>query len=1063
VKPLRSLLAAISLVIGTIALSTNGDQAVAGLAYAQPNPQNPGTATPTPTVRTVPTSITSENAPNATDATGVIPNRYIVVLVDSVNDPETAAKELSQRHGFAYTYVYENAFKGFAGVIPRPQLAAVRSDPRVLFIDPVRMTRLIGPPQAQGVDVQAAAARQTQQASTGLRRISGSNNGVNQTLINKGTGVGVAVLDTGIQLDHPDLINPNGQRAVQDGPNYSAWNGQGKCSAGKKGSDDDNGHGTHVAGIIAARDNSIGAVGVAPEATLYAVKIVDRNGDGTTDQAACGVDWVALNAASIKVANMSIGARGSDGIADRSTCSDPSALRRAVCGAVQKGITFVVASGNESTDASGSAPAAYSEVITVSAIADANGAPGGGGFFSVGCAASYLKLGRVFDEQDDYAAKFSNFGAPVDIAAPGVCIDSLWKGNGYAPLSGTSQASPFVTGAAALYMAANPQAKPLQVKLALMAVQEAGPIPGDRDTNPQFKEGIIDLAVVPPAQPPSLVFTIQPTSSQSTTAFPSQPVVAVRFGAITATGYNGPVKLAIKSGTGTSGAALSGASMVNAVNGVATFSGLSIDKAGAGYILTAVADDGITSGESAAFTVFTPNLAFTIQPSGAGAGSPFTTQPAVAAKDPSNNTVTSFTGSVTLAIKSGTGTAGAVLSGTKAVNAVNGVATFSDLSIDKAGTGYVLAASAPGTAGSASAPFNVDPAVTPDSWTALPAAGAPSPRYGHAAFWTGSEMIVWGGTSTTQAFVDGGRYRPATNTWVPMATAGAPSPRSGYSAIWTGSEMIVWGGKSDPNTVLADGARYNPSSDSWTPLPPAPISERSGASVIWTGTEMIIWGGGGYFWSCGTNLSICNDGARYNPTTNTWVPLSQVNVPAPRSGHAAVWTGSEMIIWGGTGYVSFVGYTTINDGARYNPSTATWTPITPSPKPGTTSHTTLWTGSDMITWGGICGSCGGLPDAEKYKPSNDTWTGIADDPRYAHAGVWTGSEAIVWGGLGYIGVMHGDGLRYSPSSGTIAALSMSNAPAPRFGHTAVWTGSEMIVWGGFDFTNVFGDGSRYNP
>jgi len=262
--------------------------------------------------------------------------------------------------------------------------------------------------------------------------------------------VDIAIIDTGIDLKHPDLNVVGGKN----------------CSSGKS-YDDGNGHGTHVAGIAAALDNSIGVVGVAPGARLWAVRVLNNAGSGTISSVICGVDWVTANAAIIEVANMSLGGSGSD---------TDSALRRAINNSVAAGVTYVVAAGNSSADAANYVPAAYDAVITVSALADSDGKSGG-----LGPATSY--------GADDTFATFSNYGADVDIAAPGVSIYSTYKGGSYATMSGTSMASPHVAGAAALYKAINPAASPADVRSYLISTWEPGPIPGDPDP---YKEGVVN-------------------------------------------------------------------------------------------------------------------------------------------------------------------------------------------------------------------------------------------------------------------------------------------------------------------------------------------------------------------------------------------------------------------------------------------------------------------------------------------------------------------------------------------------------------------------------------------
>lgn len=341
--------------------------------------------------------------------------RYIVVLRDGT-DSAAVAREHGAQFGASVSHVYQFALSGYAGVIPDARLAALRADPRVAFISPDR-------------EVQAAADR----LPTGINRIEGdlssqvSGNGAGSV-----TGAAVAVIDTG--------SGPHSDLNIKGGTN---------CSTGKPNSyGDGNGHGTHVAGTIGAKDNGSGVVGVAPGVPIYSVRVLNNAGSGTWSSVICGIDWVTANAASkgIKVANMSLGGGGSDDGNCGKTNGD--ALHLAICNSVNKaGVTYVVAAGNSNADLATFVPAAYNEVLSVTALADFNGAPGGG-------AAQTCRT-----DVDETPADFSNFttaGSTDEghtIAAPGVCIESTWKGGGYNTISGTSMASPHVAGAAALCIA----------------------------------------------------------------------------------------------------------------------------------------------------------------------------------------------------------------------------------------------------------------------------------------------------------------------------------------------------------------------------------------------------------------------------------------------------------------------------------------------------------------------------------------------------------------------------------------------------------------------------------
>ncbi len=172
---------------------------------------------------------------------------------------------------------------------------------------------------------------------------------------------------------------------------------------------------------------------------------------------------------------------------------------------------------------------------------------------------------------------------------------------------------------------------------------------------------------------------------------------------------------------------------------------------------------------------------------------------------------------------------------------------------------------------------------------------APTGRASHTAVWTGSEMIVWAGTDALNYFDSGGKYNPGTDHWIATSTTNAPTGRQSPTAVWTGSEMIVWGGYDGFSTYFNSGGRYNPNTDSWeaTSMANAP-GGRVSHTAVWTGDEMIVWDG--FFYSGGEQY--VNTGGRYRPGTNSWIATTTSSAPSARSGHSAVWTGSEMIIWG---------------------------------------------------------------------------------------------------------------------------------------------------------------------
>lgn len=363
--------------------------------------------------------------------------RYIIVLKDgrTVNGATTRAA----RFGVKPDRAYRSAVKGYSARLDADQLAALEADPDVeeVFEDEViTMT--------------------AQSIPTGIRRVN-----TRESLVAQIDGsdpqvdADVAIVDTGIggssSKSHEDLNIAGGVSCSTDNPN--SWG-------------DPNGHGTHVAGTVGAKDNGIGVVGVAPGVRLWAVRILDASGNGLISWYVCGLDWIAEqrdpddpSRPLIEAVNMSVAKAGSDDGNCGYTVKD--LMHRAICRVVGAGITVVAAAGNNSFNASRLKPASYDEVITVSALADTDGKPGGQG-------GSLCYSWGTYDKDDTFA-DFSNYGKDVDLIAPGKCIWSTLPGNRYGYISGTSMAAPHVTGAVALYKATRPLATPSQVRAALRA------------------------------------------------------------------------------------------------------------------------------------------------------------------------------------------------------------------------------------------------------------------------------------------------------------------------------------------------------------------------------------------------------------------------------------------------------------------------------------------------------------------------------------------------------------------------------------------------------------------
>jgi aqualysin 1 len=250
-------------------------------------------------------------APEQTPAGSVIPGQYIVVLEEYVDHPAQVASGIEQRQDVEVGFVYSNALEGFSAEIPDEDLAAVRANPQVAYIEPDRKVHTVDQKLPWGIrriDADISSTR----AGDGSRAVSNVN---------------VYIIDTGIDKRHPDLNVVNHR-------NFTKGNNK-----------DCNGHGTFMAGIAAAKDNDKGVVGVAPGAPLTGVKVISCRGTGSESKVIAGIDWVTANAKKPAVANMSLGGRASKALDD--------ALRRSV----ESGVFYSVAAGNEGKDACEFSPA----------------------------------------------------------------------------------------------------------------------------------------------------------------------------------------------------------------------------------------------------------------------------------------------------------------------------------------------------------------------------------------------------------------------------------------------------------------------------------------------------------------------------------------------------------------------------------------------------------------------------------------------------------------------------------------------------------------------------------
>lgn len=330
-------------------------------------------------------------------------------------------------------------------------------------------------------------------------------------------------------------------------------------------------------------------------------------------------------------------------------------------------------------------------------------------------------------------------------------------------------------------------------------------------------------------------------------------------------------------------------------------------------------------------------------------------------------------------------------------------------------------------------------------------------RFLPAAAWTGTEMLVWGGAGCQGACSgqgirphdDGAAYDPSTDTWRSLP----PSPlaaRTGALAVWSGQELLVWGGMV-ADEFVADGAAFDPVANRWRSLPPSPLSGRFAAPPgtvaqvpgVWTGKEMVVWGQGAGVESPDADLPA---GAAYDPASDRW----RLVAPAPVAPRIAVpvWTGQEMLVWGGQS-----GSRYFDDGAAYDPVGDRWRLLPASPLAARFTFA-VWSGAQMLLWGGES-SDRAFDDGAAYEPGADRWLPIPLSPmaeRRGFAQTWTGEEMVVWGGApgGGAGLL-GTGAAYEPATGLWREID----PRPaRLLPVALWTGREAIVWGGIGSTET---------
>jgi subtilisin len=488
--------------------------------------------------------------------------RYIVILKDGRS--VDAATSRAGKHGVKADRTFRHVVRGYAAHLAADQLAILRSDPDVQAVVPDEVISIAG-----------------QSIPAGVSRVNGRESMI-ADINGDGSQVDadVAIVDTGIggkdSRAHEDLNIAGGISCVTTSP--ESWG-------------DANGHGTHVAGTVGALDNGIGVVGVAPGVRLWSVRILDSAGRGLISGYVCGLDWITAQRDPVdptrplfEAVNMSVAKSGTDDQACGLVNND--LIHQAVCRLVASGVTVVAAAGNNGFNAANLKPASYNEVITVSALADSDGKAGG-----IGGALCY-SWGTY--DRDDTFADFSNYGADVDLIAPGKCIWSTLPGDRYGYASGTSMAAPHVTGAAALYKSSRPLATPVEVRAALRA---AGTLDWNTATDPDsVHEPLLDVSHLVALGDFSLDAT--PGTSRSALVGAAGASLALPVSLVRAEDFPATVHLAVTAAaplTATLGSeTLAGLDQVATTMRVAVPAGTTSGT----YAVTVTADDGTRQRES---------------------------------------------------------------------------------------------------------------------------------------------------------------------------------------------------------------------------------------------------------------------------------------------------------------------------------------------------------------------------------------------------------------------------------------------------------------------------------
>lgn len=343
-------------------------------------------------------------------------------------------------------------------------------------------------------------------------------------------------------------------------------------------------------------------------------------------------------------------------------------------------------------------------------------------------------------------------------------------------------------------------------------------------------------------------------------------------------------------------------------------------------------------------------------------------------------------------------------------------------------------------------PVCVEPTEPGGHWERLPlppVAAAPGSAYGLVTAWTGEELLVWGRPGASKEVEgqvvrpQGMAYSPATREWRDITPYGAGPVGDEPGAVWTGSEWVLWSGelsRAGDTLELSDrGVRIDPATGAWREISAAPIAGRFAPVGVWTGREVLFWGG------YTQDFGVARDGAAYDPNTDSWRLLGSEGLVLPELlevSPPAVWSGTHLLLWHSNESGAVVA-------SMYDPDQDLWESFETDGAPRGVVGA-LWTGAEMLAWAYERGR--GYVVGGGYDPVEARWRTLSTRGAIAGPRVWADDRMLTWGGDLDSGCRVGGA--YDVATDTWTTFTSQGAPSARYGHTLTWTGHSLLVFGG---------------